>query len=322
MIQIKWVQMLFLMVLGMVALVPSISYAQESVSVETSSVSVETSSVSTYTAYQEFEHGIMIWREDTGDVMAFFNMGQTMQAFPEANYSLFPDTVMIATPTGFVQTVNSFNRVWQNYYSAQQLGWAVASEVGYTAEFVTLAPTNEGLSRIKMTLPDGEYLVLLGNGRWQYPQIEEPPTIAPLPPTDFISSVPYNLYSSASWQTFEHGYMMYWAQTGTILVFYDSGEWQLIPSATYAHLPENPIQEAPPVGYSKPIFGFGKVWGHFPEIRQRLGWGVYAEQGYLMRFERGQFLATIDGHAFYYEVSLPDGRSLRMLDGNSWYFLD
>lgn len=309
MIRSKLGHILCLMMLGMVMLSPTPSLAQEV-------------TVTTYAAYQEFEHGIMIWREDTGEVIVFANMGQTMQSFPEADYSLFPDTVMIGAPTGFIQTVNSFNRVWQNYYVAQQLGWAVAPEVGYTAEFSTLSPTAGGLTRLKMTLPDGNYLELLGDARWQYPQAEEPPTNAPLPPTDFIPFMPYTLYSSATFQTFEHGYMMYWAQTGSILVLYDSGEWEFVPSATYGHLPSNPVQEAPPIGYTKPIFGFGKVWGHFPEIRQRLGWGISAEQGYLMQFERGQFLATVAGHAFYYEVSVPNGRSLRLLDGNIWYFLD
>lgn len=80
-------------------------------------------------------------------------------------------------------------------------------------------------------------------------------------------------------QRFDSGLMVWSADNGTIYVLADTGEAQVFPLTAYTSLPDNPIFGDPP-GRLRPIFGFGKVWGHHRTVRDRLGWPVLPEIGF------------------------------------------
>jgi hypothetical protein len=119
----------------------------------------------------------------------------------------------------------------------------------------------------------------------------------------------------ATMEYFERGFMIWRGDTGLITVYYGngtSGNYQTFPIWSYALLPDNPITTVPPSGLFKPIFGFGKVWGNYPNVRNALGWARTPEQGYAAIYVNlpPQLLVT-----------LANGQWVSMLS-NIWTFTD
>ncbi len=84
-------------------------------------------------------------------------------------------------------------------------------------------------------------------------------------------------------QRFERGLMIYRSDNGTIYVLDNTNHATVFPVTQYHPLPDNPIFAGSPPRL-RPIFGFGKVWGNNPDIRERLGWPVKQEIGYFTRY--------------------------------------
>lgn len=87
------------------------------------------------------------------------------------------------------------------------------------------------------------------------------------------------VYATA--QRFENGLMIWRSDTGQIWALADNGLAFDFPTQAYSHLPDNPIFGTPP-SRLRPIFGFGKVWGHYPTVRDDLGWPTLREMGFDM----------------------------------------
>lgn len=88
-----------------------------------------------------------------------------------------------------------------------------------------------------------------------------------------------------TYQFYEGGFMVFRADNGEIMVFASNGGYfRSFPSYTYGGLRDNPIPNVPPANRWKPIMGFGKVWGNFKEVRDRLGWGVDQERSFQSRY--------------------------------------
>jgi len=86
------------------------------------------------TAFQAFEGGAMIWREDAVLIYALFSDG---------SWAVFDDTWTpgepeqdpgIVPPEGLLQPIRGFGKVWRNNPEVQtSLGWALQGEAGYTS---------------------------------------------------------------------------------------------------------------------------------------------------------------------------------------------
>ncbi|MBN1966717.1 MAG: hypothetical protein JW910_18840 [Anaerolineae bacterium] len=266
--------------------------------------------VTTYAAFQPYEGGYMIWREDTGEIWALLREGCSAAWFAEGGYAGLPDNpVTDATPPDRVRPVSGFGRVWGNFASIRyRLGWALAPEAGYTA---TIGPTlysAGGFAQHTVNLPDGTLLVIREDGTWGYAGVPRP-----------IASLPATSQFGAALQRFEGGLMLYWSETGSIWALTGDGRAQLFDSSTYGVLPDNPITAAPP-GRVVPILGFGKVWGHYSDTRAALGWALGREVGYLMRFERHVSPGGAGGTAVQFVVNLDDGRVITIRDNGTWAF--
>ena len=121
-----------------------------------------TETLYTQAAYQPYERGFMLWREDTGDVAVFRNVGQ-VATYPETLYAQYPDNPITAVPTGFVLPVNAFGKVWGNHqYERDMLGYAVGTEQAYTMTVRLHAETPE-----VFRLPDGRWVYIIGTD-WTY----------------------------------------------------------------------------------------------------------------------------------------------------------
>ncbi|MDJ0757198.1 MAG: hypothetical protein QNJ45_26940 [Ardenticatenaceae bacterium] len=255
-------------------------------------------------AYQSFERGMMVWREDTGEIYVLFDDGRVMW-FAESSYNDLPrNPVIDIPPDGLIKPDYGFGRVWgHNDLVRIGLGWATSTEVAYTLTVSSEPYTAGGLYQFSITLPDGQKVLIHEDNTWRYPGARQIPNLPA------VSSFP------ASIQHFENGMMLYWSETGTIWVLEDSGRAHIFLSEDYGALPDNPIRQKAPAGLIKPIFGFGKVWGHFSYVRQELGWAVSTERSYHLSFERA---VALHGPAVYFIVSLPDGRRIRLRDDQTW----
>ncbi|MCL4252800.1 MAG: hypothetical protein KJ043_03360 [Anaerolineae bacterium] len=108
-------------------------------------------------AYQAFERGYMIWREDTDMIWVYSSQLDTYLVRPDTYAGgeiLFEEM----PPSGLYQPINGFGKVWVEDASIrQQLGWAISAEQGYTMTYQQ-SMTGDG-TRIRrfniFTLPDG-----------------------------------------------------------------------------------------------------------------------------------------------------------------------
>jgi hypothetical protein len=89
----------------------------------------------TAAAFQTFEGGVMVWRQDAGEVYILFPPGDWYaitdtwaEGQPESDPSIVP-------PEGRLQPVRGFGKVWRSEgWVRERLGWAVEAERGSTAQ--------------------------------------------------------------------------------------------------------------------------------------------------------------------------------------------
>lgn len=293
-------------------------------------------------SYQLFENGIMLYRADLGAIYVLVNDGRFFP-FSPAQYGGLPDNpVTRPTPPGRYRPIFGFGKVWgNNWYIRASVGWAVTPETGYVA---TVQQPNGDL--LLMSLPDTRRIrFLFTNITWTFADGTLPPLKAvsdvgqegesgqPTPtaiPTDIqplptivptFTPVPTEpgpnptIQTSAAFQSFQNGFMVWRADTREIWVFYggNAGVITRFGPGMYEGMPDNPVGEEAPAGYIKPISGFGRVWGNYPEVRNGLSWATTGEAPYTLTLE--QIGTSNDGPI--YKMTLPSGASVT-INGNTW----
>lgn len=110
------------------------------------------------------------------------------------------------------------------------------------------------------------------------------------------------IVSSASYQQFQQGFMIWVGQQDAIYVVYDSvnvPRWQVFKDNFVDGTPEyDPALAAfqPPYTW-QPRRGFGEVWRNTPSVRERIGWAVREwEEPYQIQLQIG-----LDGTVFLVE---------------------
>ena len=117
----------------------------------------------------------------------------------------------------------------------------------------------------------------------------------------------------ATYQPYEHGFMVWREDTSAVLVFWgdaNGGQWTSVPATQYSGFRDNPIFDIP-AQYVRPIMGFGRVWGNLQYVRDVLGYATGREVGYVTR------ITPTNGAPE--SILLPDGRVVQ-LSGNAWMF--
>jgi hypothetical protein len=241
---------------------------------------------------QQYESGFMIWRSDTGLIWVFGYNG-AVYPYGSTMYGALPENpVRTATPAQRFRPRLGFGKVWGNFPAARAvLGWPTALEEGYilTINYTTIDTTYQ------INLPNNRVITVYDSNHWQDHGLVEPQTVY------------------AAFQAFDYGYMIWVSDTQEVWVFFgkDRGSLQGYALGTYAYLPDNPITENPPPGHVKPINAFGRIWGHDVQLRQRIGWPIASEQGYIATtqvLDNGQF-----------NLSIPDRRIFKIY-GTAWNF--
>lgn len=76
-------------------------------------------------------------------------------------------------------------------------------------------------------------------------------------------------------------------------------------------LPDNPISDPAPSGWLVPTGAFGRVWGHYADVRQFLGYATAPELSYVAAVPPMPPSSYSDGGGWSNPViTLPDGRVL------------
>lgn len=124
--------------------------------------------------------------------------------------------------------------------------------------------------------------------------------------------------TSASYQEFENGFMIWRADNSTIYVFGHSGQYLRYPVNEYGLLPDRPFTEPQPPGRSVPILGFGKVWKNIAAARALVGWAATPEMGYTITFRT----VTSGGQpALFFNTPLR-GDALMFTNSTAWAYAD
>lgn len=288
--------------------------------------------VSTGATFQAFENGFMVWRADNGEIRVYIggDSGE-LTIYNNAQYAALPLIRGFTAPPGRFVPDGGFGRVWRNFENIRsRIGYAIGSEQGYTMALVITGNNIVGFS-----LPDRRFVYGSGS-QWHVAPDYYPPTPVntftpsptgptPTPTTTLTPSPTYTVSPTATltgsepqigttFQLFEGGFMIWRADTSDIWVFFnlggEAGEIAVIPNIIYGLLPINRTLTPLP-GRLRPDNGFGRVWSNFAEVRQRLGWAVNSEWGYLMT---ARLLPNGDTWSF----SLPDGRLVTQTSGQIW----
>jgi hypothetical protein len=249
-------------------------------------------------AVQYFERGLMIWREDTGMIVAFGYDG-TALSYPLHRYTALPDNPQIMPlRTDPTRPILGMGKVWGNFAEVRRLlGMPIEAERAYSARYAALS----GRQGYLLQDPNGQMLQVYPNNTWAY---ADSSVITETGTNSFGAWIP------ATFQPFENGLMIWNGETGDVYVYVGSqnGSLSVYNARSYGELPIN--ASLPPAGYYSPIMGFGRVWANLGSYRTLLGWGLASEQSY-------QMLLALDGRGIVTSITLPDQRRItRNNDGS------
>jgi len=265
-------------------------------------------------AFQVFEGGYMLWEGATGNIWVLY-LDNTTRVFSEASYASLPDNPIFGTPDNRVRPISGFGRVWGNYSEVRdRLGWALGTEQAYTLTRENLARVGNGAIMFRVTLPDGRAVMLRDDSTWFFVAGAVIPTLTPISPP--AETPPDEPVQRIAYQPFEGGFMVYDDEQGDIWAFYDDGTADFFASTTYGGLVPGIGRVRAPRGYYRPILGFGKVWGSYPAVRERLGWATAPEEAIWSNVQS----SGPDGGVFRMTFTIPNGQRIELSTGRGTYW--
>ncbi len=144
---------------------PAVSIVTVTPLLSASSFITQLPSVSTYAAYQPYENGIMLWRQDDQSVYVLSNIGSFV-AYSINDYAGLAAPTDVATKERYTP-VNAFGKVWngaqfRDMSVRDTMGWATAPERGYTAAMSAFSNGCYAKCNVQTTisLPDGHTVEL------------------------------------------------------------------------------------------------------------------------------------------------------------------
>jgi hypothetical protein len=115
-----------------------------------------------WAAYESFERGHMVWREDTREITVLYDDG-SYESYQDTWQEGDPVDIPGSPPPGRFAPVRGFGHLYADQsHIRERLGWATTAEVGYTMTVETL-PGGSGLHRVLgtyFTLPDSRVISL------------------------------------------------------------------------------------------------------------------------------------------------------------------
>ena len=132
--------------------------------------------VQTRIAYQPFEHGHMVWREDQDDIYVFYEEG-TWERFSDL-WAAENGEEIEDPPDGYYRPVRGFGLVWEQQPGVRErLGWGTAPESEGSLTYQAQIPASERLLPTYWKRAGAELLYLTSHGslagQWQTVSVGE-----------------------------------------------------------------------------------------------------------------------------------------------------
>jgi len=122
----------------------------------------------------------------------------------------------------------------------------------------------------------------------------------------------------AAWMPFESGHMFWREDTNEIFVLINAedefaGSFSVYQDTWREGMPETDPEIQAPEGLLQPVRGFGQAWRTYPGVRDSLGWGTSAMQGYTALIVDDQDTLLVSG---------PNYRVYRFNTDTTWEAID
>ncbi len=115
-------------------------------------------------AFQAFENGYMLWRDDTDVIYVLYNQDGEFEWYTDTWTDGEPVNIGETPPPGRTAPTRGFAKLWVNEPGMREsLGWALSTETGYTALWETYAGGDT-----YVRLPDGRALRLNETVGWAF----------------------------------------------------------------------------------------------------------------------------------------------------------
>ncbi len=123
--------------------------------------------ITTPAVFQQYEQGFLIWRADTGAVLAFGGEpGGQFMTFPESRYATWPDSAPYFLPANHLRPINAFGIVWGNVAAVRQMiGLPTGTEQAFT---LTVSNGASSDTPLEYTLPTGEIAAVHQQRFWEF----------------------------------------------------------------------------------------------------------------------------------------------------------
>jgi hypothetical protein len=123
-----------------------------------------------WAAYEAFERGHMVWRDDTREITVLYNDG-SFESYEDTWQEGDPVDIPGSPPPRLFAPVRGFGHLYAGQsHVRERLGWATTAEVGYTMTVETILG-GSGLHRVVstyLTLPDDRVISLYPfSSTWQ-----------------------------------------------------------------------------------------------------------------------------------------------------------
>ena len=183
---------------------------------------------------------------------------------------------------------------------------------------------------------NGRYVTVSGGDGVTATPVVPVPTGTACSNVVFFSSTPADIctgsinHTQAAFQSFEHGFMVWMADSGDIWVFMNAPNgvqppWMHIPENYYAGFAD--AKGSAPAGLVQPINGFGRVWANYHgfspttvnKLSDDMGWATASEVSYSSTWQN--YFRTMHTHTY---LTVPDGRVVDAysgLAGTFWSFV-
>ena len=296
-----------------------------------------------WAAWQPFEGGHMIWRQNEDAVYVYANNGNWTRF--EDNWNEQALSNNRGTPaTGLQSPVRGFGYLWEtNDAVFSDLGWATGGEKGFCARIQQFANGILLIGDTVETCHENSHnfasetafaknaLQALTGGTWKFVcNTETHGVLKPYWDQGELGcpvSASKTLWSA--WQTFQTGYMLWRQDEDAVFVFTDEEAWTRFSddwdSQTYTS-----TRGSAPDGMQEPVRGFGYVWATNDDVHADLGWATDAEKGactLTQAFDHGTLFAgdtvqtCFEGADNLVSETVLGANTIQALDGGSWEFV-
>jgi len=296
-----------------------------------------------WAAWQPFESGNMIWRQNEDAVYVYAGDGDWTRYEDNWNEEALSNNRGTA-PTGLQSPVRGFGYLWEtNDDVYNDLGWATGDEKGFCARIQQFEKGILLIGDTVQTCQDNSHnfasetvfaknaLQALTGGSWKFAC--ETQTHGQLDP--FWNQNELGCPTSAgktlwtSWQSFEKGNMLWRQDEDAVFVFTDEEAWSRFTDDWDSQV-YTPTRGTVPDGMQTPVRGFGYLWATDDEVFSDLGWATEAEKGactLTQAFDHGTLLAgdTVES-CFESSTNLVSetvlgSNIIQALDGGTWEFV-